>query len=86
LPIPEHQAFQVCDVVETDYSGKLTKHIIVERFKTRNCDSGVTYRVVPGVPKSGGADSRLDHNWFKRIGFLRFNADESIIFVPDKTK
>lgn len=61
-------AFEICDVVETDFSGKVTRHVIAERFKSRNCQSGVTYKVVPAVPKSGGKDAMMDHYWFKKVG------------------
>jgi hypothetical protein len=61
------------DVVETDYSGKVTTHVIMERFKTRNCQTGVTYKVIPAVPKSGGKESKIDHAWFKKIGFFRLD-------------
>lgn len=78
--IDPKEAFEICDVVETDYSGKVTRHIVAERFKTRNCDSGVTYRLVPTVPKSGGKDSKIDHAWFKRIGRIEMAAGK-IVFV-----
>lgn len=61
-------AFEIGDVVETDFSGKVTRHIIAERFKSRNCQSGVTYKVTPAVPKSGGKDAMMDHYWFKKVG------------------
>jgi hypothetical protein len=76
-----NEAFELCDVVETDFSGKVTRHIVIERFKTRNCQSGVTYHVVPEVPKSGGKDAKMDHHWFKRIGRLEMAADKKIVFV-----
>lgn len=73
MRITEDQAFEVCDVVETDYSGKVTKHIIAARFKVRNSQTGVVYEVVPTVPKSkeGDRTPRIDHAWFRRIGRLR---------------
>jgi len=81
LRLHPEEAFRVLDVVETDYSGKTTRHIVTERFRTRNCQSGVTYRVVPAVPKSGGKDSKIDHDWFKRIGQLEMTTDKKIVFV-----
>jgi hypothetical protein len=72
------------DVVETDYSGKITRHIVAERFRTRSCQSGVTYRVVPTVPRSGGKDSKIDHDWFRRIGHIEMTADKKIIYVEAK--
>lgn len=80
------EAFEICDVVETDFSGRVTRHIVAERFRSRSCQSGVTYRLVPTVPKSGGKDSRIDHDWFKRIGRIEMAADKKIIFVPDKSE
>lgn len=84
--ITESEAFEECDVVETDYSGKTTRHIIMGRFKTRNSQTGVTYIVTPPVPKSGGKDAKIDHGWFKRLGYLRFNDNDKVVFVPDKTE
>jgi hypothetical protein len=84
--IADSEAFDVCDVVSTDYSGKVTRHIIMERFKTRNSQTGVTYKVVPQVPKSGGLGSKIDHGWFKRLGHLELNDNDKIIFVPDNTE
>jgi hypothetical protein len=83
--IADSEAFEVCDVVETDYSGKITRHIIIERFKTRNSQTGVTYKVAPHVPKSGGPNSKIDHDWFKRIGYLRFSADKNVTFCWTKS-
>lgn len=68
MAISPEDAFEICDVVETDFSGKVTRHVIVERFRSRNCQSGVTYKVAPAVPKSGGKDAMMDHHWFKRVG------------------
>lgn len=78
------EAFKVCDVVETGFGGKITRHIVVERFKSRGCESGVTYRLVPTVPKSGGKESKIDHNWFRRIGHIEITADKKIIYVEAK--
>ena len=72
------------DVVETDYSGKITRHIVTARFRTQSCQSGVTYRVVPAVPKSGGEDSKIDHDWFRRIGHIEMTADKRVIYVEAK--
>jgi hypothetical protein len=68
LRIQPENAFEICDVVETDFSGKVTRHVVTDRFKSRNCQSGVTYKVVPAVPKSGGKDAMMDHYWFKKVG------------------
>lgn len=81
--IRDSEAFEVCDVVSTDYSGKITTHIVMERFKTRNSQTGVTYKVVPQVPKSGGKDAKIDHGWFRRLGCVRFDNDKQVIFMPD---
>ena len=70
--IADSEAFDVLDIVETDYSGKMTRHIIRARFKVRNSQTGVVYEVSPPVPKSGygGRVARIDHAWFKRVGRL----------------
>lgn len=70
MRIADHDAFDVLDIVETDYSGKMTRHIIRARFKVRNSQTGVVYEVSPPVPKSGygGRVARIDHAWFKRVG------------------
>lgn len=62
--LPDSEALVVGDNVETDFSGKVTRHTVTARFKVRNSETGVCYRVSPRVPKSGGL---IDHNWFKRI-------------------
>lgn len=80
------EAFEICDVVETDFSGQVTRHIVIERFMTRNSESGVTYQLLPEVPKSGGRESKVDHHWFKRVGCIRFNSKDKIVFVPDKSE
>lgn len=66
-------AFNLMDVVETDYSGAVTTHVITDRFRTRNCETGVTYQVIPPVPKSSGKEAKIDHNWFKKVGFFRID-------------
>lgn len=76
MRITQDQAFEVFDVVETDYSGKTTMHIIAERFLVRNSQTGVCYRVVPQVPKSGGIKSKIDHAWFTRLGQLQFDKND----------
>lgn len=81
MRIQPEDAFELCDVVETDYSGKVTRHIIWERFLVRNSQSGVCYRLVPQVPKSEGKHSKIDHAWFRRIGRLEMAADKKIVFV-----
>lgn len=72
MKINDHEAFNVLDIVETDFSGKLTRHIVTSRFKVRNSQTGVVYEVSPPVPKSGegGRVARIDHAWFKRVGRL----------------
>ena len=84
MRIRPEDAFLPLDVVETGFGGKITRHIVAERFKTRNCQSGVTYRVVPAVPRSGGKDSKIDHDWFRRIGHIEMTADKKIIYVEAK--
>lgn len=66
--ISREEAFNELDLVETDFSGRWTAHIIRARYLTRGCESGVTYQVVPAVPKSGGIDAKIDHKWFTRVG------------------
>lgn len=83
MPIRPEDAFQVLDVVETDYSGKVTRHIVIERFRTRNCQSGVTYRVVPAVPKSGSKNSKIDHDWFKRVAKIVIDGSDAVSFFLD---
>lgn len=63
--ISDSEAFEVGVLVETDFSGKVTRHRIKARYKVRNCESGVMYTVEPRVPKSGGG--KVDHGWFKRV-------------------
>lgn len=72
MRINDHEAFDVLDIVETDFSGKLTRHIVTSRFKVRNSQTGVVYEVAPPVPKSVEGDrvARIDHAWFKRVGRL----------------
>jgi hypothetical protein len=81
MRIDPKAAFQVCDVVETDYSGKATRHIIWERFLTRNGQSGVCYRVVPPVNKSGGKRAKIDHGWFRRIGSFALDPSDQLVFI-----
>lgn len=77
MRITEDQAYEIGDVVATDYSGKVTKHIVVARFKVRNSQTGVMYEVVPEVPKSreGPRRPRIDHAWFKRIGRITWDGE-----------
>lgn len=72
MGIADRDAFNVLDIVETNYSGKLTRHIITSRYKVRNSQTGVVYEVAPPVPRSGDGDrvARIDHAWFKRVGRL----------------
>lgn len=86
MRIKPEDAFELCDVVETDFSGKVTRHIIWERFLTRNSQSGVCYKVVPQVKKSEGKHAKIDHGWFRRIGRLDLNAEDDIVFIPDKSE
>lgn len=83
--IEQSEAFEVCDVVETDYSGKVTKHIITDRYLVRNSQTGVAYRVIPAVPKSSGQYAKIDHDWFKRTGHLKM-VGGAPVYVPDKTE
>lgn len=78
MRIDKSQAFEVLDVVETDFSGVATRHVIAERFLVMNSQSGVVYRVVPAVKKSGGATSRLDHGWFQRVGRLSVDGGQIV--------
>lgn len=55
----------VGDIVYTDFSSRITRHIIVAREERRGCQSGIGFQVSPMVPKSGGADSWLDADWFE---------------------
>lgn len=86
MRIDPSMAFEVCDVVETNFSGKVTRHIIWERFLTRNSQSGVCYKVTPQVKKSESKSSKIDHGWFTRIGRLDLNANDDIVFIPDKAE
>lgn len=72
MRINDHEAFDVLDIVETNYSGRLTRHIVAARFKARKSQSGIAYEVVPTVRGSdaNGTPGRLDHGWFKRVGRL----------------
>lgn len=79
-------AFELGDVVETDYSGKLTRHIVTNRFLTRNSQGGVTYTLLPAVPKSGGKEARIDHGWFKRIARIEFDENNKPYAIRDKTE
>jgi hypothetical protein len=63
--LPDHEAFSVSDVVQTDFSGKLTRHRIVGRYKVRNSQTGICYRVAPKIPKSG--PGLIDHGWFEKV-------------------
>ena len=63
--LPDSEAFVVGDEVETDFSGRVTRHTIAARFKVRSSQAGVCYRVSPRVPKSGSG--LIDHDWFKKI-------------------
>ena len=85
MRIKAEQAFSVLDVVETDFSGPFTRHVVVERFKSRNCQSGVTYNVLPPVPKSGGKTAMLDHYWFRHVGRIDKSGGKAI-FVPSESR
>ncbi len=74
MRITRDQAFDVRDVVATDFSGRVTQHVILERYVTRNSQSGVLYRVAPPVPKSGGPDAKIDHAWFTRVGRMEIGS------------
>lgn len=84
--ISPDEAFELGDVVETDFSGELTKHIITDRFLSHGSQSGVVYRLHPAVPKSGGKASKIDHGWFKRIARIEFDENNKPYAVRDKTE
>lgn len=84
--ISPDEAFELGDVVETDYSGKVTRHIVTNRFLTRNSQSGVTYTLYPAVPKSGGKDAKIDHGWFRRIARIEFDENDRPYAIRDKTE
>lgn len=63
--LPDAEAFTVGEWVQTDFSGRLTQHRIVGRYKVRNSQTGVCYRVEPRVPKSGSG--LIDHDWFQKV-------------------
>lgn len=61
---------QVGDEVRTGFSGRVTKHRIVERSDDRShghSQSGILFQVHPPVPKSGGARAWLDADWFTPV-------------------
>lgn len=51
--------------VRTDFSGKWTTHTITARMTLTPSQSGIALQVTPAVPKSSGADSFIDADWFK---------------------
>lgn len=53
---------KVGDKVVTDYSGRITPHVITERDTWKPSQSGVLFKVKPPVPKSSG--SWMDSGWF----------------------
>lgn len=84
MRIGRDDAYELGDVVETDYSGKVTRHIITDRFLVRNSQTGVCYRVHPAVPKSEGKQAKIDHGWFTRIGWVDIDENRKFKFIPDK--
>lgn len=50
--------------VWTDFSGKRTNHVVVEKTRAQ-CQSGVACKVEPPVPKSNG--DWIDADWFELI-------------------
>ncbi len=82
IALPE--ALEVGDVVETDFGGRVTRHTVIARFKTRNSQTGVTYKVAPEVPRSSGPNSKIDHDWFKRVGNLEFDESDNLKIAPEK--
>lgn len=56
---------QTGDVVYTNFSGGVTRHKIVERQDVVTSWSGVSVRVSPSVPRSGGG--WMDAGWFRKI-------------------
>lgn len=85
MRISDDQAFKVCDIVETDFTGKPTRHIVSARYKVRS-QSGVVYDVIPKVKGSGEGDrlGRLDHGWFKKVGHISFGDFGMIDFGESK--
>lgn len=83
--VSDADAFNLLDFVETDFSGRLTRHIITARFKVLNSQTGIVYEVLPRVPKSGeaGRVARLDHGWFKRIGRIEFD-NQKVLFFDER--
>lgn len=67
MMIRGRQPFEIGDRVATEFSGATSVHEIVARWRARNCQSGILYRVTPPVPRSGGARARIDHDWFRRV-------------------
>lgn len=55
------------DVVYTMYSGVVTRHKIIERQDKSVSGCGVTARVTPDVPRSGGG--WMDLGWFRKVDF-----------------
>lgn len=51
--------------VTTDFSGKVTKHVITAKTTDIPSNSGVCFQVSPAVPKSGGIDGWLSADWFE---------------------
>jgi hypothetical protein len=57
------RALHVGAQVTTDYSGRVTKHEIIERLDNVNSTSRIGFHVRPLVPKSSGG--WLDADWFE---------------------
>ena len=53
------------DIVYTRFSGAVTRHKLVERQDKATSGCGVSARVTPDVPASGGG--WMDLGWFRRV-------------------
>lgn len=74
MRISDSQAFKVCDIVETDFNGKPSRHIVAARYRVPNSESGICYMLIPPVhpPHEGGHPTRIDHAWLKKVGHISF--------------
>jgi hypothetical protein len=62
------ELMRIGDKVQTDFSGKITDHVVVATRATRSCQSGLMVQVKPPIPKSGGGDAWIDAGWFTSPG------------------
>jgi hypothetical protein len=53
--------------VTTDFSGRVTRHVITGRCAVPNSQSGILLRVDPSVPKSSGLNAWIDAAWFTPV-------------------